>query len=61
MTSLLSRAFAVVRVWLGLNDPAENYLHASHGWLLPPATHGRALEPALAPAVSIIPPRSPRS
>jgi hypothetical protein len=36
MTSLLSRVFAAVRVWIGLNDPAENRLHPSHGWLLPP-------------------------
>lgn len=36
MTSLLSRVFAAVRAWIGLNDPAENRLHASHGWLLPP-------------------------
>jgi hypothetical protein len=36
MTSLLSRAIAAVRVWLGMNDPVENRLHPSHGWLLPP-------------------------
>jgi len=36
MNSLLFRAFARVLVWLGLNDPADNRLHASHGWLLPP-------------------------
>lgn len=36
MTSLLSRAIDAVRVLLGLNDPAENRLHPSHGWLLPP-------------------------
>jgi len=35
MTSLLRRAFASLRVWLGLNDPSENRLHPSHGWLLP--------------------------
>lgn len=43
MTSLLSRAIAAVRVWVGLNDPAEDRLHPSHGWLLPPP---RALAPA---------------
>jgi hypothetical protein len=62
MTSLLSRALATVRVWLGLNDPAENHLHASHGWLLPPIAQRRALEGALAPAVSTISrAQSPRS
>jgi len=35
MKSLLVRAFVTVRAWLGLNDPAENRLHAAHGWLLP--------------------------
>jgi hypothetical protein len=36
MSRLLGRAFAALRVWLGLNDPSENRLHPSHGWLLPP-------------------------
>jgi hypothetical protein len=36
MTSLLSRAIAAVRVWIGLNAPAEKRMHPSHGWLLPP-------------------------
>jgi hypothetical protein len=36
MTSLLYRAIAALRSWLGLNDPSENRLHPSHGWLLPP-------------------------
>jgi len=36
MSRLLGRAFAALRVWLGLNDPSENRLHQSHGWLLPP-------------------------
>lgn len=36
MMSLLSRSIDAVRLWLGLNDPAENRLHPSHGWLLPP-------------------------
>lgn len=35
MTSLLSRAFAALRVWTGLNDVEENRLHPAHGWLLP--------------------------
>jgi len=38
MTSLLRRAFASVRVWLGMNDPAENRLYPTHGWLLPERT-----------------------
>jgi hypothetical protein len=48
MTSLLSRAIAAVRVWVGLNDPAENRLHSSHGWLLPPSGDVRALATELA-------------
>jgi hypothetical protein len=36
MTTLFFRAIATLRRWLGLNDPAENRLHPSHGWLLPP-------------------------
>jgi hypothetical protein len=60
--TLLSRAFAALRVWLDLNDPAENRLQPSHGWLLPPAAQRLALEGALAPAVSTISPaRSARS
>lgn len=58
MTSLLSRAIAAVRVWIGMNDPADNHPHASHGWLLPTAADVRAhaldqalrLSPAPAPA-----------
>ena len=50
MTSLLYRAIATVRTWLGLTDPAEDRLHPSHGWLLPPsgAREGQ-LELALSP------------
>ena len=55
MTSLLYRAFTAVRIWLGLNDPAENRLHPSHGWLLPTASHTRARAVALAPALSSSP------
>jgi hypothetical protein len=49
MTSLLSRAIAAIRVWIGMNDPADNRLHASHGWLLPSPADVRAytLEQAL--------------
>ena len=43
MKSLLSRAIAAVRVWIGVSDPAENRLHASHGWLLPTPGALRAL------------------
>ena len=42
MTPILSRALAAIRVWLGLNDPVENRLHPSHGWLLPLAADARA-------------------
>jgi len=47
MTSLLDRVIAAIRVWLGLNDPAENRLHPSHGWLLPSlaAVRARGSEP----------------
>jgi hypothetical protein len=49
MTSLLSRAIAAVRVWIGMNDPSDNHPHASHGWLLPTPSDVRshALESAL--------------
>ena len=50
MTSLLSRAIAAVRVWLGLNDPAENRLHAAHGWLFPSDSRTMVLARAVAPA-----------
>ena len=48
MTSRLYSAIAAVRAWLDLNDPSENRLHASHGWLLPPvaAMRARASEPS---------------
>jgi hypothetical protein len=45
MISLLRRAFASLRTWLGMNDPSENRLYPAHGWLLP--------EPAVAPAPSL--------
>jgi len=35
MIPFLRRTFAALRVWLGMNDPSENHLHPSHGWLLP--------------------------
>ena len=42
MSTLLSRSIDAIRLWLGLNDPAENRLHASHGWLLPSVAEARA-------------------
>jgi hypothetical protein len=35
-----------IRAWLGLNDPVEDRLHPSHGWLLPPVAvvHARGSE-----------------
>jgi hypothetical protein len=59
MTSVLSRAIAALRVWLGLNDPAENHPHQPHGWLLPiPAdVRSRRLELAL----SLVPVEAPSS
>jgi hypothetical protein len=56
MISSLSRAIAAFRVWLGLNDPAENRLHPSHGWLLSPAADRRVPAVALAPAHSPVSP-----
>ena len=53
MTTLLSRAFTALRVWFGLNDPSENHLHPSHGWLLPPFAEQRARVLAVAPAVAV--------
>ena len=49
MTTLLFRAIAALRTWLGLNDPAQDRLHPSHGWLLPPSGAANRLEPALVP------------
>lgn len=43
MIRLFQRAFATVRVWLGLHDPSESRLHVSHGWLLPPPAAFMAL------------------
>jgi hypothetical protein len=42
MPSIVLRAIAAVRSWLGFNDPAENHLHATHGWLLPVPAEARA-------------------
>lgn len=36
MTSMMRRVFVALRASLGLNDPADDRLHATHGWLLPP-------------------------
>jgi len=58
MTSLLARAIDAVRVWMGMNDPAQNHLHAAHGWLLPPSAdaRARALEQVLTLApVAVLP------
>jgi hypothetical protein len=52
MTSMLSRAIAAVRVWLGFNDPSENHAYEAHGWLLPPVALARARMPARATTVS---------
>lgn len=52
MTSLVVRALVKVREWLGLNDPAENHLHASHGWLLPPLPVRDEPAPVPVPAVA---------
>jgi hypothetical protein len=43
MTSMLSRAIAALRVWLGFNDPAQNHPYRAHGWLLPSVIHAHAL------------------
>ena len=42
MTALLRRAIANLRAWLDLNDPTENRLHPSHGWLLPAPVPARS-------------------
>ena len=51
MISFLCRVVNGIRAWLGLNDPSENRLLPSHGWLLPTAVdvHALALAPALSP------------
>ncbi len=54
MTPLLSRVLVAVRAWVGLNDPVENRLHPSHGWLLPPpAPHALAPAEVLSPAPAV--------
>jgi hypothetical protein len=53
MTSWLSRAFGALRIWLGLNDPAENHRHPWPGGPLPHAPTGRVV--ALAPALATVP------
>ena len=52
MTTILTRALAAIRVWIGMNDPSDNHLHATHGWLLPPSAdvRGRGLVLARATA-----------
>jgi len=61
MTSVLSRFIAAIRVWLGLNDPADNHMYPPHGWLLPSSTDVRTRALALAfspaPASSVPGPR----
>ena len=52
MTTLLSRALAAIRTWIGMNDPSDNHLHASHGWLLPPSADLRARGLVLARATA---------
>jgi hypothetical protein len=56
MFSILSRAVDAVRAWFGLNDPTENRLHASHGWLLPSPADVRAAAvaaPSTVPAPAV--------
>ena len=43
MRSLFVRAIDAIRVWIGLNDPAENDAQPAHGWLLPSSSAMRAL------------------
>ena len=35
MTTMMDRAFHVLRTWLGLADASEAHLTPAHGWLLP--------------------------
>jgi hypothetical protein len=50
MTPLLRRAIASLRAWLHLNDPSENRLHPSYGWLLPePVVVRPAYDPPIVP------------
>jgi len=35
MLPFLRRAFALLCSYLDLNEPSQNRLHPSHGWLLP--------------------------
>jgi hypothetical protein len=56
MNSILGRLFATLRVFFGLNDPAENHLQQPHGWLLPALSRARSAEPRPAEGVSTAPP-----
>ena len=57
--SLLRRAFATLRSYVGLNDPMDDRLHASHGWLLPASEAVRARRAAdTAGAEALHPPDS---
>jgi hypothetical protein len=35
--NLLRKPLNLLRIWLGLADPADDHLTPSHGWLLPAA------------------------
>jgi hypothetical protein len=47
----MGRAFATLRVWLGMNDPSENRLHPTYGWLLLDPATVRARSGTVAPFV----------
>jgi hypothetical protein len=51
MISILGRAFATLRVWLDMNDPSENRLHPTYGWLLLDPATVRARNGTVAPFV----------
>ena len=61
MIRFLERAFAAIRVRLGMNDPSENHLHASHGWLLPATSEMRDSRAAAAPLAAPASPGHPRT
>ena len=42
MTTMMDRAFHVLRTWLGLADASETKLTPGHGWLLPVPAEVRA-------------------
>jgi len=59
MTTMLDRAFHVLRTWLGLGDASETNLTPVHGWLLPIPAEVRSRRQAAEAARSCSPAPTP--